>query len=81
MAKKREVQRYGDKFAARPENSTANWKTIELDDVTPLELEVIVNKEARLERIRTMGFDPEQPPVPFARVIPAGHPDNTATQE
>ncbi len=80
MAKKREVQRYGDQFAARPVDSTADWKTIELDDVTPAELEVITNKEARLERIRTMGFDPEQPPVPFVKVIRAGDPENTATQ-
>ncbi len=76
----REVKRFGSQFCVREEDTTDDWEIIEMDDVTPEELAVITDHEARLERIRRMGYDPQQPPVvPFAKIILAEHPDNTAT--
>ncbi len=75
----REVKRFGDEFVCRELDSEADWESITLDDITPDELLVITDLEARLERIRTRGFDPEQERAQFAKIIRAGDPENTAT--
>ena len=74
----REVKRFGDGFVCREIDSTDDWEAVEIDDIEDDEMAVITDHEARLERIRLHGFDPDQPPKDFVKMIPAGDPENTA---
>lgn len=61
---------FGEEWVCRERGQTpkAEWAVCPTDDVPA---EVITKREdviARAERIAQHGYDPEQPPAPFARV-------------
>lgn len=73
-----EYARFGDGYLRR-DSPDAEWEQIARDDVPQEQIDAWEVLDARKGRVAQHGYDPDEPPTPFARIIPAGDPENTAT--
>lgn len=62
-----EYQRFGDGWVRRRHDGEA-WKEVALDDVPAEVIADVQALEERKDRVARYGYDPEDPPQPFAVV-------------